>query len=376
MTHKNEQRLIFITIFFLAIIVNSIPPLMTTLQSNYSISIGISSFIPLSRTVGNIIVSIIGAFIIAILGLRNSILIGLGFEIIGIILFIFSYNVYILIISMFFIGASMGQTILSLISMFDHLPEKYQKYGLLHAFFGFGGIVGPLVISYILKNKLNYKLPFYFYLVTFLFIFLFMVIKKSPENVKYRAFNFLEAFGVLRKKFVLYMITIFILYSGSEIGIVTWSSNLFYNHFHYSKEYASIFISMFWVFFTIGRVLTDFLYNKLKVKITLISALFSAGALSSIFFLGNYSPYIFSFLGILLGPIFPATQKYLNSNLSHREVGLVSGMVSVGIGFGAASITTTMGFIGDYSIIYSYLIPIISFVLVSIISIKVIKLKK
>ncbi|WP_129409728.1 hypothetical protein [Marinitoga lauensis] len=101
MTHKNEQRLIFFTIFFLAIVVNSIPPLMTTLQSNYSISIGISSFIPLSRTIGNIIVSIVGAFVIAILGLRSSILIGLGFEIIGIILFIYSYNVYILIISMF-----------------------------------------------------------------------------------------------------------------------------------------------------------------------------------------------------------------------------------------------------------------------------------
>ncbi|WP_129409725.1 hypothetical protein [Marinitoga lauensis] len=66
----------------------------------------------------------------------------------------------------------------------------------------------------------------------------------------------------------------------------------------------------------------------------------------------------------------------MNSNLSHREVGLVSGMVSVGIGLGAASITTAMGFIGDYSIVYSYLIPIISFILVSIISMKVIKLKK
>ncbi|WP_129409727.1 MFS transporter [Marinitoga lauensis] len=134
----------------------------------------------------------------------------------------------------------MGQTILSLISMFDHLPEKYQRYGLLHSFFGFGGIAGPLIISYILKNNLNYKIPFYFYLGAFLFIFLFMMIRKAPENVKYQAYNILEAFGVMRKKFVLYMITIFILYSGSEIGIVTWSSNLFYNHFRYSKEYASI----------------------------------------------------------------------------------------------------------------------------------------
>ncbi|AEX85266.1 hypothetical protein XO10_04215 [Marinitoga sp. 1135] len=374
MSDKKLQFFIFFNIFFLAIIVNSIPPLMTTLQDNYSLTIGFSSFLPLARTIGNMSVSIIGAFIIAILGLRNSLLLGIIFEILGVFLFIISKDIYTLIFSMFFIGASMGQTILSLISMFDHLPEEFQKYGLLHAFFGFGGITGPLIISFILRNNINYKFPFYIYEFVFLFIFFFIILKKVPENVKYKAFKFTEALSVLKNKFIIYILVIFIMYSGVEIGAVTWAGNLFTDQFNIPKDSASIFISLFWVFFTIGRLLTDTLYKKFNFTLTTIFSLFSAITLIIMISIKSFSPYAFSILGIMLGPIFPVTQKFLNSHLSHREVGLVSGIVSLSIGIGASIITTLMGFVGDFSILYSYLIPITGLLIVFIFSIMVRKL--
>ncbi|KLO21515.1 hypothetical protein X275_09090 [Marinitoga sp. 1197] len=375
MTQKKLQIFIFINIFLLSIIVNSIPPLMTTLQESFNMSVGISSFIPFSRTVGNMIISFFGAFIIAILGLRSSLVIGVGFEVLGTALFIFSNNAYILILSMFFLGAAMGQSILALISMFDHLDEKYQKYGMFHAFFGFGGISGPLFISYVLKNNMNYKIPFIFYLLISILIEIFMLVKKVPENVKYKAFKLTEAIDILGRKFIIYMLLIFTLYSGTEIGVINWGANLFNDYFHFSKEQASIFISFFWITFTFGRLITDRLYKKLEMKITVLFVLFSIIDLILIFISGKYSPYFFSLLGFLLGPIFPATQKYLNANLSHREVGLISGMVSLSIGIGAAVIVPFMGFLGDYSIIYGYIVPIISMIFVLIISSGILKIK-
>lgn len=376
MKQKNIQKLIFFSIFMLSLVVNSVPPLMTTLQETFNMSVGVSSVIPFFRNIGNILISISGAFLIAIMGLRRSIIIGMLYEILSLVLFIFSNNSYLLIISMFFLGSAMGQVILVLISMFDHLDEQYQKYGLFHAFFGFGGIIGPLIISITLKNNINFKYPFIFYLAIILSLFLFIIIKRVPENIKYKAYNFSEASEVLKNKFIIILIIVFILYSGSEIGIITWGSNLFKDYFHFSKEYASIFLSLFWIMFTIGRIITDYLYKHMKIKVTIIFSFLAVLDIIFMFLLSKYSPYLFSLLGLMLGPIFPSTQKFLNSNLSHREVGLVAGMVSLSIGIGGALLTTLMGYFGDFSMAYSYLIPFVSLMIVAFLSWKVKYLKE
>lgn len=93
-------------------------------------------------------------------------------------------------------------------------------------------------------------------------ILIWVLSLKPIPNIRYETIKFKEALNIISNKFVYLSLLIFLLYSGTEIGIITWSGNLFYNVFNYSKEFSSIVLSLFWIVFTFGRLLTEFLNKK------------------------------------------------------------------------------------------------------------------
>jgi len=366
MTDYNKRLIIFVIVFISSLYINSISPLMTTFQENFNISISQSSALPFTNTIGNILFATIAGFIISSVGLRNSLISALSFLILSIIIFIFSNNYIGLILAMFFVGGGLGQIFSVTTSMYDHLDEKLQNYGLFHAFFGLGGIIGPLFVSLFLKYNLGYRSLFGVYLALISSLLLYIIIAKVPENIKYESFSLAEGFSLIKKRIVIVSLIMLMLYAGSEIGSITWAANLFKNSFNFTKESAAIFISLFWSLFTFGRVIADKLYSIFKEKTSLYLPILASITILILVF--SKIPIIFALYGFFLGPIFPATQKYLNAHLSHREVGLISGLVFAGTGVGSMIITTTMGFIADYNVIISYLLPFSILILIGLLS--------
>ncbi|SHF04010.1 Fucose permease [Marinitoga hydrogenitolerans DSM 16785] len=360
------RTFIFIIIFINALFINSISPLMTTFQETFNISISQSSVLPFSNTLGNIIFATIAGFIISKIGLRKSLYNAFLFQISSLLVFIFSKNLYGLMLALFLTGGGLGQVFSVTTSMYDHLPENMQNYGLFHAFFGLGGIIGPLLVSIFLKYHINYKILFFIYLIIFISLFLYITIKKIPKNIKYKSFSIKEGLITLRKRIVLISMIMLIIYAGIEIGSITWAANLFKGYFNYSKDISALFIGLFWIAFTLGRIITDKLYNIFGKNTSLYIPLFASFSLLLIFILK--SPFLFILYGLFLGPIFPATQKYLNNKLSHREVGLISGLIFAGTGIGSMLITTTMGIVADKNLFISYLLPFSFLILISFLS--------
>lgn len=363
--HK-KRNLIFLIVFASSLYINSISPLMTNFQDIFNISISQSSALPFTNTLGNIIFATLAGFLISKVGLRNSLFNAFSFLIISIIIFITSNNYIGLVLAMFFVGGGMGQLFSVTVSMYDHLDKNLQNYGLFHAFFGIGGIVGPALVSLFLKYNLSYKYLFGIYLIILITLFAIIYLRNLVENVKYESFSFKEGVTLIKKRLVLVSLIMLTIYAGLEIGSVTWAANLFRNYFGYSKENSALFISAFWFAFTFGRIITDKIYNALKEKTSFYIPLITSLVLFLIIFFKI--PYFFILFGLFLGPIFPATQKYLNSHLSHRDVGLVSGLVFAGSGVGSMIITTTMGVIADKSLFISYLLPVIFLLVISLIS--------
>ncbi|KAF2955251.1 MFS transporter [Marinitoga sp. 38H-ov] len=361
-----KRSFIFIIILISSLYINSISPLMTTFQETFNVTISQSSALPFTNTIGNIIFATIAGFIISTIGLRNSLISSFFFLILSILIFIFSNNFLGLILAMFFVGGGLGQVFSVTTSMYDHLDEKLQNYGLFHAFFGLGGIIGPLLVSLFLKFNLSYRNLFSTYLILISLLLLYIFITKKPENIKYESFSLSESFILIKKRIVIISLIMLMLYAGSEIGSITWAANLFKNSFNFTKESSAIFISLFWLFFTFGRVISDKLFYFFKEKTSFYLPIISSITLLILFFLKI--PFIFAIYGLFLGPIFPATQKYLNAHLSHREVGLISGLVFAGTGIGSMIITTTMGFIADYNVIASYFLPCSILILIGMLS--------
>ncbi|GAB6189946.1 hypothetical protein JCM30566_16880 [Marinitoga arctica] len=366
MDKRKIRRLIFLIVFISSLYINSISPLMTTFQDNFNISISQSSLLPFMNTIGNIIFATLSGFLISKIGLKNSLFYAFYSLLLSIIVFLFSSNYIGLVIAMFFVGGGLGQIFSVTVSMYDHLDENLQNYGLFHAFFGLGGIVGPFLVSIFLKYTISYKYLFGIYLVLFIILITIIISKNLIENIKYEAFSIIESISLIKKRLVLITILMLTIYAGSEIGSITWSANLFRDYFGYSKEGSALFISSFWFFFTFGRIITDTLYKYLKERTSLYIPLFSSIILFIIILFKI--PYLYVLYGFLLGPIFPATQKFLNSSLSHREVGLISGIIFAGTGVGSMFITTTMGIVADKNIFISYMFPVIFLFIISLLS--------
>lgn len=358
---------IFVSMVVFSLSANTIAPLMTSIQEGFGISVAKSSIIPLTNTIGVMAANVIGSLLIAQIGIKNYLSISYLMALVGSTAFIFSENFIILLISSFFIGASTGSAFTSLSTTMSHLDKKYQNFGMMNAFFGIGGILAPIITTYFLSKNLNFRLIYLIYLFLFTILLIYLNTSKMMVNIKYDAIKFLEALNIIRKRVIIFSLLIFLFYSGTEISVITWAGNLFIEMFNYTKEFSSLMISYFWITFTVGRFLTDWMNRKFTELNTIIfsSVLFFISlSLILIFKL----PYFFIIVGFAFGPVFPSMQKYANQKLPSREVGMFNGLSFASTGLGTMIISTSMGVIADFNMMLSFSIPYLTFSFIIILS--------
>lgn len=367
MTQKNTRRILLFIMIITSMIPNFIPPLMKYFQMNYNISVSQSSALPLLNSAGAMISNIFGGLLLSKIHFRKYFLYSYFLGILGLILFAFSSSFLILSISGFILGVAVSSTILVLTAIFTHFDDKLQNYGVFHGMFGVGGILSPIIVGFFLNKNISPQYLILFHAI-FMTIIAFLVFRnKIFENTEYDPIHFSEIPNIIGKKIVIIPIIIFLLYAGTEKGIITWSSNLFVDGFKYNQSFSAFLISTLWVFFTLARLITDTISKKIgEVKLVIISSLAS---LSFLIMLLTFNHWIFYILtGFFIGPIFPALQKASNRRIPKREISLFSGVLYFSTGIGGISITYLMGLIGDFNIKMSYLIPITTILIIATLS--------
>jgi len=362
-SQKKSRNFIYFAMVIFSMVMNTLAPLMTSIQERFSISVAVSSILPFISTLGTMISNFVGGFFIAQVGYNFFMISTIIIQILGLILFSFAVNFPMVVTAVFLLGFATGGVFLTLTSSYSHLDENYQNFGVYNAFFGFGGIIAPLLVSLFLRLNLDFRFIYLFHLVLTSIVLIYLLVRKPIPNIKYEAIKFKEALSIIGNKFVYLSLLIFLLYSGTEIGIITWSGNLFYSVFNYSKEFSSIILSLFWIVFTFGRLITEFLNKKLSELGTIIW--FSSSVIISIALLLIFKHYIFFlFVGFSLSAIFPTIQKYTNQHLPKKWLGIYNGLAFGSTGVGAMIISTSMGVVGEINFVISYLIPFITFGLI------------
>ena len=367
MTQKKTRSILLFIMIITSMIPNFIPPLMKYFQVNYDITISQSSALPLLNSAGAMLSNIFGGFLLSKIHFRKYFLFSYLLGISGMFLFAYSKTFLLLSIAGFILGVSVSSTILVLTAIFTHFDEKLQNYGFFHGMFGVGGIISPIIIGFFLNKDFSpqYLLIFHAFIMAIIGI---IVYKKSIfENTEYDPIHFSEIPNIIGKKIIIIPIIIFLLYAGTEKGIVTWSSNLFVDGFEYSQGFSAFLISTLWIFFTFARLITDNISKRLgEIKLVVIS---SFGALSSLILLLTLQNWIFYiFLGLFIGPIFPALQKASNRKIPKREISIFSGIMYFSTGIGGISVTYFMGLLGDINIRGAYIIPIFTILIIASLS--------
>jgi MFS family permease len=346
---RHQQWLAFFEMFLVSMAANALAPLITTFQDQYKLSITTSSLFPVFLSAGGISANFIGTFIISRIGIRKYnfiFLVSLGFTA---ILFYFSNSAALLFAAVFVLGFTTGTGMAVTSTILSHLDHKLQNFGLYHAFFGLGGIITPALIGIILHNKMNYQLIF---ILMFLFaagtsIFLFFA--RFLSDHIYEKVPFLKTLSILKMR-VVYLSLIILVFEA----------------FNFTKESSALFLSGFWLIYTLGRVFAQQIESFFKFQKTIIFSVILV-FISIIILLWQGWPVAFWFAALGMAPIFPITQKYVLQHIDKSKAGMFNGMLFGFLGIGNIILPGLMGVLGGINIYYAFFIPIASMLVILVV---------
>ncbi|KAF5000144.1 hypothetical protein FGRMN_1958 [Fusarium graminum] len=241
-----------------------------------------------------------------------------------------------------------------------NLDRANETLGFLHAFYGVGGVISPLIATnMIAKANMPWYTFYYVALATIELVTCSWAFWSNGPEVYRRAMDasnennqgMKEALFKLPFARVTWLCAAFLLcYVGVEVSIGGWIVQ-FMIRVRRAENYPEGMTSMgFWLGLTVGRAILGFVTPRLGVKVAVALYLPAAMALQLVFWLVPsfyVSAVTVAFQGFFLGPLFPAvvvaTTKMLPKHLHVSTIGFAAAFG----GSGAAVLPFAVGAIAQ-----------------------------
>lgn len=380
--NKNFKNMLIVCagFFFLSLFSNTLSPFITTIKNTYNVSADIIAILPSIVYFASFLMSIVGAKLMSVLGLKKGLYLGFLFVIFASLIILFSKSFYILLFGYFISGLALGMGALFLGTILSVLPEKYQKFSFANACFGLGGILILPIDRFILRKGINFN---YTYIIHIVFMLLFIILATKIDIISPSENNSQNkvSFSILKKPFVLLLSIAIFFYVGAEISTTNWTGSFLEKYYGISKAEVPNILSSFWILFTIGRVIGDKVLDKIgKLQFLAISPLIS---IVGIFIILSGTSKIQALLGIAIigisiSLIYPALQGYIIQNVDKEYVPSASAVIVIFNNLGATFLTYIIGFAGGIKITYVFIVQILFYLYIVLVSARylVFKLKK
>ncbi|QXE18363.1 sugar MFS transporter [Clostridium sp. 001] len=362
---------IFIGYFLLSLFSNTLSPFITTIKSTYNVSSYVIAFIPSVVYCAALITNIVGAKLMPRLGIKNGLYLGIVFEIFASLIIVFSKSFYVILTGYFMAGLATGMACLYLSTMLSLLPQKYQKFSFANACFGLGGILILPIDRFILKMgiKFNYTYIIHILLISF---YIILVLKMDRRTFYKSNSKCNTSFSILKNPMILLLCIAVFFYVGAEISTTNWTGTFLEKYYGISKiEVPNILLS-FWILFTIGRSLGDkFLERVGQLRFLSISPLISIFGIIILLFGKSKLQALtgFAIIGISISIMYPALQGYIVQHVTEKNIPSASAVTMIFNNLGATFLTYVIGFAGGIKITYVFIIQILFYIYIALISV-------
>jgi fucose permease len=237
----------------------------------------------------------------------------------------------------------------------------------LHASFGFGATLSPLIMTASLSLFASWR-PAYIFVGTLMVImaicfFLTLSAWKRPKQLSTEAAENEDAgrglmdyhtslWKTLLRVVTWVSILMFLLYTGAEFTLGNWTYTLFTEGRGVSPELAGLWAGGFWATFTIGRVLAGLYAHRIRLNTMLYGALILClvGAIllwwNPIALVGVGGVFI---VGFAMAPIFPGLVSSTSQRVGQRHAGNTIGIQMGAAGLGGALLPSLAGFLAERS---------------------------
>lgn len=239
-----------------------------------------------------------------------------------------------------------GGSISTALSIYIAATRTVRTMNWMHACYGIGATIGPLVMTWILGANLSWRSGYALAasMHASLAICLFFVLDRFTfRGIKETSAPDLPAASApstaatLRMPVVMLSVLLFFLYTGVETTTGQWSYTLFVEERGITPYLAGVMTSLYWGMLTAGRILFGAMVERVGldrlVRLSMMGAL-----LAAVLFL-SHSPWIsvisVGLMGLSLSAIFPTltsdTPRRVGLRHANHAIGLQTGAASVGV---------------------------------------------
>jgi len=222
----------------------------------------------------------------------------------------------------------------------------------VEAFFAIGAIIGPLIVTELLRRGLSWK---YLYVVAGVLCLLLIVtalLVRYPTSQRHdeASVTLSKTLGMMSDPFVLYFSFLIVLYVGAEVAIFVWMPTLLEGYKGNAGLIATYAVSLFFILRALGRLLGSFLLSILPwtwVMVICSGAVFACFAMSAAIGI-SAAVYFLPLSGLFMAMIYPTINSKGISCFRKAQHGAVAGVILFFTCVSAAAVPWIMGLISDH----------------------------
>lgn len=350
---KNKERLMILafTIMLMNGVVNNLraqvgPYILQDYNLNYSRLGILLSFL----SIGAMILYFISGKLIEKFGLIKMLFYGIIYNFIALLAVYFAVNYYSLAAAFFMLGS--GLTLLNIVSVnlisITYSKKRGKMINLLHLFYGVGGIIAPYFVSLIMRFDFGWSYSFLFSIALLIIIFIEFKGAIIPE-IETEKLNFMRSTKELLqdKKVILFSLIVFF-QIGVEFSIITWLAPFLKDVEGRSSLEVSFYISLFFITFTIGRLLASFIVEKFGYYNFLIFTESGAAVLIAIALIfGRPLTILIPLSGFFMAAQVPTTQAAILDSFGSSGIKVVGFAQTAGMLASTVLASWLIGFVND-----------------------------
>ena len=349
MENKNTQLYVaFFAFIILGISTSILNIAWAYMEDSFQVTLDSLRVLLSMITVGYLSSSFISGRLVASIGIGKLLLLGAGMAILG----VFGYAIapfweLLLIAAMF---ASFGSGLIDAgLNTYMSANHSTSEMNWLHACFGIGATIGPLLVSFVVITldqswRLSYVALLVFEMIVLIMFWLNLPHWKlyngessnqeGSSSGEVRPARIMET---LRTPLVILGALLFFLYGGVEIGTAQLANSLLVDGRNVSEATASFWVSMYWGTFTIGRMLSGVFASRFSINSLMRSSMIGVviGALLFWLNIGGKSGFLgLIVLGFTQAPFFATltsdTPRRVGLRHAPNTIGFQLGMIMLG----------------------------------------------
>ncbi len=256
--------------------------------------------------------------------------------VVGFVVFALATSWWLLLVAALIMGAGWGLCDAA-INAWMALTQRPRQMGLLHAAYGVGATLGPLLATVFIARSNSWREPFV--VMTGLVVVLVLAITKARDGYDgaQTTAEVAAAPALARSPLILTLLVVwFTVYVGVEVTVGQWSYTFLTESRGYGEALAAVLVAMFWGGLTVGRILLAVVGDRFTPERVMAVAIVSTFV--EVVYLwvdvAASGAFVLPFIGLSLAAMFPLaigrTAVYLGPELAAKAVGYQVAASSLG----------------------------------------------